>query len=222
MEVHAVAKRLKVAADQLRQWQREPAFMSELSRLRADRHRSMSAQIDAGAFEAVNVLRQLLNDKKVPPEARIEAARALLNNAGGYSWPLDADREIEHEGGSVIQLPVGIHSVEVGEVDGPVPVEDRIEVSFERLAHLDNRCIQVLAKRVSVEDLAHALAGSTPALQALFLSNVSRRTREDLKKEMELLAVSGTAIVEPAQSRVIEVALHLAEEGYILFPGERS
>lgn len=96
-------------------------------------------------------------------------------------------------------------------------------VVFDDLATLDDRGIQTLVKLVDREDLVRALKGAGPLIQERFFANMSSRAAEDLRESLDIVGTLRKAIVVEAQSRIVALAMELAEKGEIFFPlGEES
>jgi len=91
-------------------------------------------------------------------------------------------------------------------------------VLFSDLAVLQDRAIQALLKEVDAQDLVLALRGTVPELQDLFLRNVSKRRRDDLLEELEIMSPVPRSRAEEARFNVVETALRLHEEGVLFFP----
>jgi flagellar motor switch protein FliG len=91
-------------------------------------------------------------------------------------------------------------------------------VLFSDLAVLQDRAIQALLKEVDASDLVLALRGTPRELRDLFLRNVSKRRREDLLEELEIMSPVPRSRAEEARFNVVETALRLHEEGVLFFP----
>lgn len=89
---------------------------------------------------------------------------------------------------------------------------------FERLMRLDPRGLQVVLSEASNEDLVLALKGLDPASQAVFFKQLSAKTVDLLKDDMDSLGpVKASAMVD-AQKRLVELAKKLIEEQRIASP----
>ncbi len=91
-------------------------------------------------------------------------------------------------------------------------------VLFVDLKVLQDRAIQVLLKDVEASDLCLALKGVGSDVREIFLRNVSKRRRQDLVEELEVMGRVPRQKVEDAQQNIVEIALRLHDEGLIFFP----
>jgi flagellar motor switch protein FliG len=71
-------------------------------------------------------------------------------------------------------------------------------------------------------DLALSLKRSVDAVKAKVLENVSKRARQSLLEDLELLGRVKLSEVKEAQSVVIEMARHLEADGEIINTGPLS
>ena len=94
-------------------------------------------------------------------------------------------------------------------------IQDRA-FPFERLTKLDSKSLQTLLKEVSNDDLVIALKGSDDFVKATFMKNMSTKSAEILKDELETKGpVKVTSVIE-AQKRIIALAKSLAAEEKII------
>ena len=77
-----VATELGCRRETVWRWSGEPAFAAEISARRVDRRGAVAAELDAGALDAVRLLRSLVGDAEAPAAARVRAAAELLDRAG--------------------------------------------------------------------------------------------------------------------------------------------
>jgi len=87
--------------------------------------------------------------------------------------------------------------------------------SFEDLLRVDDRGMQTLMRDVSKEDLAIALKMADDAIKEKFFRNMSERSAEFLRDDMEAMGPVRAKDVETAQRAVITVVMRLEEEGKI-------
>lgn len=86
---------------------------------------------------------------------------------------------------------------------------------FEDLARLDSTDIQVLLRHIDKSILATALKGASEEMQTLFFSNMSERASNILKDDIEIMGPVRMREVDSAQSKIVEAAKSLADEGEI-------
>jgi flagellar motor switch protein FliG len=95
--------------------------------------------------------------------------------------------------------------------------------TFENLAELDDRAIQLLLKDVDRDALVVALKVAPPELRQKFLANMSQRAAELFSEDMEARGPVRLSEVEAQQRRILQVARDLAESGSIVLqdkPGD--
>ena len=82
------AERAGVSRTTLYEWRNNaPAFITELNRLRQDKLDAVQTGIQNLAVQSLNVLRELLTDKSMPPAVRLRAALAALNSIDAMTPP---------------------------------------------------------------------------------------------------------------------------------------
>ena len=86
---------------------------------------------------------------------------------------------------------------------------------FDDILTLDDRAIQVILRDVPQDDLRLALKGSPEFVKEAFFRNMSQRTAETLKEDLEASGPVKVRDVEAAQSRIVNIARQLDEAGEI-------
>ena len=93
--------------------------------------------------------------------------------------------------------------------------------TFEDIASLDDRAIQMILKEVDAKDLPLALRGTSPDVSEKILQNMSQRGAEMLRAEMEYMPPQRKRVVEEAQSKVVAAVRKLEDSGaLVLVRGE--
>jgi flagellar motor switch protein FliG len=87
---------------------------------------------------------------------------------------------------------------------------------FEDLFEIDDRSFQILLRAVDQKLLVSALKGAAPGLQEKVLRNLSQRSAEMLRDEMEVRGPMRLAEVDAAKKEILAVAQSLAGEGKIM------
>ena len=87
----AAAQAAGISEDTLRKYFADPEFLAEYTRLSADMLSEATAQATNAFSPAILRLRAIVEDKKQPPQAQIQAARSLLE----YGLRLNETVEIE-------------------------------------------------------------------------------------------------------------------------------
>ncbi|MEM9013958.1 MAG: flagellar motor switch protein FliG [Pseudomonadota bacterium] len=86
---------------------------------------------------------------------------------------------------------------------------------FEDLTRLDGADIQILLRHLDKSILATALKGASETMASLFFTNMSERASNILRDDIEIMGPIRVREVELAQSKIVETAKRLAEEGEI-------
>lgn len=94
-------------------------------------------------------------------------------------------------------------------------IQDKI-FPFQRLADLDKKSIQVLLSEVKNEDLVIALKGTDERVRETFLQNMSQKSAEILRDDMESKGPVKIANVLDAQKKIIRTAKKLDQEEKIV------
>ncbi len=88
---------------------------------------------------------------------------------------------------------------------------------FEDILNLDNRAVQtILRQEIDNKELAIALKGSSPELQELILSNLSKRLAAMIKEDMEFMGPVRRTDVEESQQKIVNIIRKLQESGEIV------
>ena len=87
--------------------------------------------------------------------------------------------------------------------------------TFDDIANLTDREIQMVLREVDTKDLATALKGSLPEMQDRIFSNVSERVSQMIREEMEFSGPVRMSDVEEVQLRVVQTVRQLEEAGQV-------
>jgi flagellar motor switch protein FliG len=87
--------------------------------------------------------------------------------------------------------------------------------TFEDVANLDDRTIQLIVRQVQVNDLAMALKGVSESVRSRIMQNMSERAALGLSEQMDILGPVRVANVEEAQTGVVAVVRRMEEAGEI-------
>ena len=85
--------------------------------------------------------------------------------------------------------------------------------TFEDLAQLDDRGVQVLLKEISSEDISVALKGASDVMKEKIFANMSERAAAMLKEDVEAMGPVRLSDVEKAQVKIAMTAKKLEGEG---------
>jgi flagellar motor switch protein FliG len=100
-------------------------------------------------------------------------------------------------------------------------IQDKI-FPFSRLAELDKKSMQILLKEVKNEDLIVALKGVEEHVKNVFMQNMSIKSAEILRDEMESKGPVKLAHVLDAQKRIIRTAKQLDQEEKIILSSKNN
>lgn len=86
---------------------------------------------------------------------------------------------------------------------------------FEDLVRVDGTDIQILLRHLDKSVLATALKGADETMRTLFFSNMSERASTILRDDIDIMGPVRVREVDQAQSKIVEIAKRLADEGEI-------
>lgn len=92
------------------------------------------------------------------------------------------------------------------------------DFEYEGLQQLTDAEIRVLFRELDKSDLANALLKTSDELKEKLLRNLSERSHSEIEEEMKLMERLGAGAPEPAQERILEKAIRLAEKGQLSWP----
>ena len=105
---------------------------------------------------------------------------------------------------------------ELARGDGELAEEVRLLLfTFEDVAKLDDRSIQMVLKEVDQKDLAIALRGVEEGVRSRIFTNMSERGAELLKEEIDFQPPQRRRVIEEAQGRIVGVVRKLEDAGAI-------
>jgi len=91
-------------------------------------------------------------------------------------------------------------------------------VKFDMILALDDRSLQRVLRAVNSLDLARAVKGEKDTVKEKVFRNMSPRTAQTLKEDMELMGPPGILDVKESQERIAQVIRHLEQTGEIVGP----
>ena len=86
---------------------------------------------------------------------------------------------------------------------------------FEDLLRLDSQDVQVLLRYIDKSVLAKALKGAPEDVRRHFFMNMSERAANILRDDIDIMGPTRMREVDAAQTRIVEMAKSLAEQGEI-------
>ena len=87
---------------------------------------------------------------------------------------------------------------------------------FENLGAVDDRSIQTLLRDVPSDVLQKALKGADDTLKEKFFKNMSKRSAEMFKEDLQAMGPVRVSDVEAAQKDILSAARKLADAGQIM------
>lgn len=112
------------------------------------------------------------------------------------------DREVEHD----VVNRLGEVNIEFKEM-----IEGKI-FPFEKLVDLDKKSLQVLLSEISNDDLLLALKGAEKNVREVFFKNMSAKSADILKDEMDSKGPVKLSAVTAAQKKIVQTAKKLYKE----------
>lgn len=107
----------------------------------------------------------------------------------------------------------------IGELEKNQPeLAEEIKASlftFEDIVSLSNNDIQKVLRDVEHDDLVVALKGVSNELQETVFRNVSSRSAESLREDIEFLGPARLSVVEEAQQKIVAIIRRLDDQGEI-------
>jgi len=95
-------------------------------------------------------------------------------------------------------------------------IQDKLFV-FEELINLNDRGMQSLLREVATDRLLLALQGASDGLKQKIFSNMSRRTAEMLRDDLEAAMPARPGDVAAAQKEILLIVRSLADSGAVVF-----
>ena len=91
--------------------------------------------------------------------------------------------------------------------------------TFDNLAAVDNRAVQVIMRNVEGDQLMRALKGADEETKEKFLGNMSQRAKVMFLDDMEALGPIRITDVEEAQKEIMRTSRKLSDSGDIVLAG---
>jgi flagellar motor switch protein FliG len=187
---------------------------------------SAAAQVLSGLSEAqrADVLTRIIHLEAFSPEViteiegvlmgKMSSMRGLGNQkVGGLQVAIDLLNQMDRTTMNAALAKIAEEDVELAE-----DINKRL-FSFDDLASMDNRGLQVLLKEVGRDDLLLALKTSNDEIKSRIFRNMSERAAQMLREDLEALGPVRLRDVEKAQQAIIAVARKLEAEGKLSISG---
>ncbi len=88
--------------------------------------------------------------------------------------------------------------------------------TFENLAELDNRSLQMVLREVNNDSLTLALKTASERLREKIFSNISARAADMIRDDLEAMGPVRLSEVELIQQSIVKIAMKLEEEGKLV------
>jgi flagellar motor switch protein FliG len=95
-------------------------------------------------------------------------------------------------------------------------IQDKLFV-FEELVNLSGKGMQTLLREISTDQLLLALQGASEGLKLKIFSNMSKRTAEMLRDDLDAAPPAKTSEIEAAQKEILLIVRTLADAGAVAF-----
>lgn len=86
---------------------------------------------------------------------------------------------------------------------------------FESIVEIEDRAVQLVLRSVDTKDLAVALTATAQTVQEKIFKNLSKRTAENLREEMENVRPVKIRDVESAQMKIVNIIRRMQKSGEI-------
>jgi flagellar motor switch protein FliG len=108
----------------------------------------------------------------------------------------------------------------LGDIDPDLMLKIQDQMfTFENLASVDNKGVQVLMRAVEPDLLMTALKGASEEVANRFYDNMSERARGMFKDDMEAKGPVRLSDVEEAQKKIMRQARKLSDSGELMLGG---
>ncbi len=165
----------------------------------------------------------LVNPPRIPPRsiqgllARLSAS--LSNGSDGGEDPLP-NGQLQQLITLVRALPASVRTTLLARLKEVNPelaqqVSDNLYV-FEDLLRVADSCVQTMLGELELRVVATALSGAPPELKSKIARNLSKRVRESLFEELEMLGTLPPSKVKEARQQFIKKMLELDEKGELI------
>lgn len=92
-------------------------------------------------------------------------------------------------------------------------------LTFEDLADLDSRSLQVLLREVSTDQLTLALRSASKRISDKIYENISERAAQMIQEDLDVMGPVRLSEVETVRQAIVKIALSLEEQKKIVIPG---
>ncbi|HKK33996.1 MAG TPA: flagellar motor switch protein FliG [Desulfomicrobiaceae bacterium] len=92
-------------------------------------------------------------------------------------------------------------------------------LTFEDLADLDSRSLQVLLREVSTDQLTLALRSASKRISDKIYGNISERAAQMIQEDLDVMGPVRLSEVETVRQAIVKIALSLEEQKKIVIPG---
>ncbi len=159
--------------------------------------------------------------ESIPPEVIEEVQKTLKEKITS-----SASSQSRHKGGvnKVVELAKALdfktleailNELQAIDPDLASVIEAQL-FTFDDIAKMDDRSIQIILREVDMKDLAIALKTASDELKDKFLRNLSERAREMMLEDMEVMGPVRIKDVENAQQKIVDITKRLENEGKII------
>jgi flagellar motor switch protein FliG len=172
-----------------------------------------------------DVMYRIAKIDRISPAIISQIEEALEHEIG-----IVAHREHEQQIGGIDKVVDIINSMTQGadrsilsyieETDQDMAEEIRNSMfTFEDLANLPGRTMQIVLREVTNNQLTLALKSASESMKNFIFQNISERAAEMIQEDLEAMGPVKLSEVESTQQAVVKIALRLEDEGKIVIPG---
>lgn len=187
---------------------------------------TVAVQVLAGVPEAerTDVLLRIIHLESSSAEVISDIEEVIKNKmasmrglggqkVGGIQVAIDLLNQMDHGSMNAVLATIA------GEDPTLAEEIDKRLFSFEDLASIDDRSLQLLLRDVGREDLLPALKTASDKLKSRIFRNMSERTAQMLQEDLDALGPVRLRDVEKAQQTIVAIARKLEAEGKLTISG---
>lgn len=163
--------------------------------------------LESSSVEIISDIEEVLKNKM----ASMQGLQS--QKVGGIQVAIDLLNQMDHASMNAVLA-------KIAEEDAPLAEEiDKRLFSFEDLAAMDDRSLQLLLKEVGREDLLLGLKTASDEIKQRFFGNLSDRASQMLREDVEAMGPVRLRDVEKAQQTIVAMARKLEAEGKLSISG---
>ncbi len=129
---------------------------------------------------------------------------------GGVDYVADMMNHIDRSSERKIFEELGKRNPELAQT-----IRDKMFV-FENILDMDDRSVQRFVRDCDTKDIVYALKNASEEMRAIFFNNMSKRTADTVRGDLEITTNVRLKDVEEAQQRIVNIIRGLEERGEVI------